>query len=242
MSARNRLALLLAALGVALVFLVSTRSVFSRVSNTSSAAAQKPCLTAEPQLSKVGIDQLVQLRARLLPVVAPLGGRYAWGTVAPEDAWSDESPQRPADSRLADRLYPASYEMRVWAYNPQLQLKDTDIVADVFLFPDAAQARRFFTQATSTRCHRNAGALPARWPAGARDLRWLNPDDAMQSDVFLLRSRRVYRVSEALPPPPKPTPAQPTDFATVNTLACVLREARCPTREKAFASSPLQRT
>ena len=119
------------------------------------------------------------------------GALYGAGVVDSEEPWSDSEPQRHFISRSKDGRIPGAFEMRWWAPNGD------DIVADAFDFGTTQQAQDFFARAASQRC-RDAGEqtmVPS--PVGARDIAWINPDDARQVDVYLIRGRRVYRIADA---------------------------------------------
>jgi hypothetical protein len=53
--------------------------------------------------------------------------------------------------------------------------------------------------APGTECRKNATQAKAESPAGGRYLEWANPPVFPQQDLFLLRRRRVYRVSVVQP-------------------------------------------
>jgi hypothetical protein len=232
MSTRARLPLLLALLAAAIVALLSMRTgVFSRA-RADSGGPRHGCQGAEPPLAHASVDEIKQLRASVLAVVAPLAKRrYEWGTVWPEAAWSDAYPKRVGDSELLDGKFPASFEMRVWAEDPHLHLEGVDTVVDVFQFKSPGDARRFFEAASNAHCHRDGVPRAVAQPPGGRDLIWDNPDGFTQHDVFLLRGSRVFRVSDV----PRggggySTAMKPGGIATVNRLACALPEAGCRTR------------
>jgi hypothetical protein len=222
---RTRLSILGACLGLALLVLSTSRSsVFSGASGESQAAHW--CLPAPlPRLSSVDLDHLAALRASLLGVMRPIGPRrYAWGTIGPENMWSDNVPQRLAAARTTPGRWSAGYEMRTWAADGD------DIAASILLFPQASQARAFFDRATSTACHRAGRAALAPRPPRARNLVWLNPDGPMEEDVFLLRGARVYRVADVRPHSSAGSPAakQQRGLSVVDRLACSLPGADCP--------------
>jgi hypothetical protein len=225
---RFRLPLLLGCLGLTLSALIATGSLQS----AGSAPSRRACVPTPPPLPSVRLSTLVELHASLLGVMKPLArARYSWGTVLPEDAWSDNYPRSLAASRQAGRLWPASWEMRSWTSDPQLASAQDDVVADVFLFAEERQARRFFAEATSDHCRSDGPARPASEPPRARNLVWVNPDHAIQDDVFLLRGLRVYRVGEVRPPgaPSRPSVAQQqAGVSRVDALACALPDADCP--------------
>lgn len=60
---------------------------------------------------------------------------------------------------------------------------------------------------------------------------WLNPDGALQADVFFARGKRVYRIADA------PAGSSPEEvrgsgglgraFATIDVLGCLLPAAHC---------------
>jgi hypothetical protein len=143
--------------------------------------------------------------------------------VTPEDMWSDDLPQRLRSSRLADGLWPAGYEMRWWT-------NEYDVGADVLVFGGMLQAREFFAEAASTDCHRDGVQWSASSPPGARNLAWVNPDRARQTDVFLLRGSYVYRVGVVrLEGAPAETARAERWIGAgfVDALACVLPGAQC---------------
>jgi hypothetical protein len=158
--------------------------------------------------------------------------RYAWGVVPAEVAWSDNAPQ---GIRASERegLWPASYEMRSWTIDPQLSPELDDVVADVFVFTDPVQAHRFFAEATSPRCHLDGIARATSEPPQASNLIWVNPDNATQEDVFLLRGARVYRISDVRPARSSWQPG----VSRVNVLACALAQASCRGRARQLAGA-----
>ena len=114
--------------------------------------------------------------------------------------------------------------MRWWA-----PVRD-DVVADVLLFDDPAHAREFLVRATSPNCRATARAADARWPSGARNLRWGNPERFAQADVMFARGPSVYRVAVVQPgrAAKTPTPADPRRaFRVVDTFACLLPATAC---------------
>jgi hypothetical protein len=225
---RFRLPLLLGCLGLTLSALIATGSL----QNAGSAPSRRWCVPATPPLASVRLSTLLELHASLLGVMKPLArARYRVGTVLPEDAWSDNLPQSLLASREAGLLWPASWEMRSSASDPQLAPAQDNVVADVFLFAEQRQAQRFFAEATSDRCRSDASARPASQPPRARNLVWVNPDNVTQDDVFLLRGLRVYRIAEVRPAgaPTRPSVAQQQEgLSRVDALACALPDASCP--------------
>jgi hypothetical protein len=226
---RVRLTVLLACLGAAIVSLLGARtSLLEAVGiggDGSAEGASAWCVPhGLPASATVGRDELLELRAGLLAVFTFSGGRgYTGGVVTPEDMWSDDSPLQQRSVRSVDGLWPAGYELRWWT-------RDYDVAADVLVFPGARQARELFEEAASTDCHRAGRQLPAPWPPQARNLAWVNPDDAKEDDVFLLRGRRVYRVvAVRLEGAPAMTAQAERRVGAdvVDTLACALPRAGC---------------
>jgi len=225
---RFRLPLLLGCLGLSLSALIATGSLES----AGSAPSRRWCVPTTPPLASVRLSTILELHTSLLPVLRPIArARYRVGTVLPEDAWSDNYPLSLRASRRANGLWPASWEMRSSASDPQLAPAQDNVVADVFLFAEQRQAQRFFAEATSDRCRSDASARPASQPPRARNLVWVNPDNVTQDDVFLLRGLRVYRIAEVRPAgaPTRPSVAQQQEgLSRVDTLACALPDASCP--------------
>jgi hypothetical protein len=223
---RVRLPVLLVCLALTVFVLVGT-GASGTLGGPSDTSTDRACShAATTPLQRVDWDRLLALRASVLAVMAPLARtRYAFGSVAPEDAWSDASPQR-LSSTAAAGSWPASYEMRGWVSDPELAPRSDDLVADVFQFPDPAQALRFFAAASATRCHRDGRSPAAAQPPEARNLTWVNPDDVTEEDVFLLRGRRVYRVAEVRPPQ-QPGYQQLAGVRRVDAIACGLPDAHC---------------
>jgi hypothetical protein len=236
---RVRLPVLVTCLGIAIFALLTSHSSILSPTSASSAAAPATCgPPTPPPLRKVSGRQLEALRASLLIVMARLSrSRYEWGTVSPEVAWTDNSPQSISASET-DGLWPASYEMRSWVTDPLLAPERDDIAADVFLFADSAHARRFFAEATGTRCHRHGTEQPASEPPYARNLIWVNPDGVTQEDVLLLRGPRVYRIVDVRPTT-RSSAEQQAGVSRVNALACALADANCVTQARsADATGP----
>jgi hypothetical protein len=225
MGQRVRLSALVVCLAIAVLGLLSARSnILSSRAGARSAGIE--CVpTSIPSLTTATLHDLLELRTRLLPVMAPINTRrHVWGPVPPEAVWSDNLARGVPSARLPSGLWPSSYEMGAWG-------QGENVVADVFLFANSRQARRFFEQASSAHCHRHGSVQPASRPPQARNLVWVNPDGPTQEDVFLLRGRRVYRVGRvgAGPVHGRPTGAdQAAGVAKVDALACNLSDARCP--------------
>jgi hypothetical protein len=225
-----RLAVLLVCLGATVALLLGTRTnllgaVGIGGGGRSGEGASTWCAPhGLPVPVDADLEELVELRAGLLRVFALSGGRrYAGGIVTPEDMWSDDPPLRLRSTRLANGLWPSGYEMRWWT-------RDFDIGADALVFGGARQAREFFGEAASTDCHRAGVLWSALSPPRARNLTWVNPDHARQSDVFLLRGRHVYRiVAVRLEGAPAETAQveRGTSARLIDMLACVLPGAGC---------------
>jgi hypothetical protein len=223
---------LLVCLGLAVLGLIGTRTSILGAGQDSGAAVGvgwSQCASSSPaQVAKVDLRELAILRATLLRVRRWVAGRwYEGGTVEADSAWSDQEPRRLRASRLPGGLWPGGYEMRWWANRNR-----DDVGADAFLFASSRQARSFFEKASDPACHRSGVQPPApRWPAGARNLVWINPDDALQHDVFLLRGQVVYRIVDvrAGPPPTSPPSAAPgqAGVAIADALACALPYSGC---------------
>jgi hypothetical protein len=183
-----------------------------------------PCShEASPKVIQVPASYLSGLRRSVLAALPRRIGRlYEEGTITSANAWSDDLPSPPTTS--PGSLRPAGYEMRWWAPNGD------DVVADVFVFANSAQARRFVGEAGNARCRALGWQMPASWPAGAYNLRWVNPERVVQADVFLARGERVFRVADV--PPQQRGPGVPwrtlrRTFLTIDTLACLLPGADC---------------
>ena len=225
MTSRARLAVLLVCLAAAAAGLAHGRSSVFSPGGSASASTRNGCPPHAPPLTTVGLRQLEALRFSLLAVVGPLSRRrYAAGTVSPEVAWTDNSPQTLSSSREAGGRWPGSYEMRVWVGNRD------DIAADVFMFATRRQAGAFFAEASDPRCHQAGAASSAARPPHGRNLVWTNPDGPTQQDLFLLRGTRVYRVSDVRgrrTHPRSPSVERTIGLQIVNKLACALLEAGC---------------
>ena len=195
--------------------------------------ARRYCSSVPPALEQIPVAQFQKLGAELAAVVSEVGGReYAAGVVPANVIFSDNAPEHDPQADQAGGLVPAGYEMRRWASDPQWGAAyQDDMVGDVFLFAEPRQASRFFKEASGVRCHRQARALPASRPTGARNLIWVNPDGYTQEDALLLLGRRVYRISDVRPQEATvaPSPAeQRQGVLTVDAVACVIPGASCP--------------
>lgn len=117
--------------------------------------------------------------------------------------------------------------MRWWMRNRD------DLVANAWVFADTGQAHDFFKRASSAKCRTASTAVAASFPPGGRDLEWSNPENVVQDDLFLLRGRRVYRVSVAVAGIDGSATAadRKAAFSLVNGLACALPGAGCDVYE-----------
>jgi hypothetical protein len=239
-NSRIRLPSLLVCLGLAVIALLTSGTHIFSGSGGSANAAGASCVPKTPPLMSLPLSEIERLRNGLRAVMAPIArSRYAWGTVSVEQPWLDDTPQRLAGSRLADGLWPASYEMRSWAANPRLAMRGDDIAADAFMFARPDEAQRFFMQASEVGCHRHGGAWSPLQPPRARDLLWINPDDVLEEDVLLLRGRYVYRIAVVGPQSPPTLPPRPETraaVATADALACALPDADCRPESRASRS------
>jgi hypothetical protein len=233
-----RLTLLLAFLAVAVAGLLTKKvTVFDSSSSGGDASAgvflpRCPRLNV-PEARRVPPRDLAALRDSLSPIMPRWVGRvYETGTVAPSNLWSDNAPVAPS-SGSPDGPVPAGWEIRWWALNRDGD--EDDVVADVLEFPTPREAENALSAATSSRCRQAGAAHPAPFPSGARNVFWVNPDDAPEWDVLFVRRRRLYRVADVPPGylQTEPPPAQRhlerlRVLATVDLLACSLPEADCP--------------
>jgi hypothetical protein len=208
-----------------------------------------------PTLSTVSRAQLLHLRDDVGRVVS-FDSRlrpYEQGLVGATVAWSDAEPDayaalslgdgvagagadrgRHGETRgrhgadggghsLAAQRVPGGYEMRWWMPNGD------DLVTDGFVFASANEAQSFLRQATKTNCRLRSSVHDASFPAGGRNLGWVNPDHFAQQDLYIQRERRVYRVavvkagvSDSIAPH-----AETEAFALVDGLACFLPGTGC---------------
>lgn len=222
-----RLVGLLLCLGV-LVFVLVAKAVGGGAGKSSGGFSA--CVPRLPSPTTVDFAELVKLRATLLEPMARAGGRhYEGGMAAPGALWSDASPQTIAAARGEGGTWPAGYEIRQWSS------AGDDVTADVFRFRTPAQARELFDAASAARCHERGKAAPGFSPPGARWLVWMNPDAALQADVFLLRGSTVYRVAVVRGRHSSAASnRRPTTIMIGASLACALPAAGC-------AKAPLAR-
>jgi hypothetical protein len=229
---RVRLVLLLALLAALVAYLVasSTGALGLAGGPSGDTVILGDCPVAgAPSAATVPRGRLLGIRRDLRRVVSFEGGLrpYELGPIGSIAAWSDDEPGT-SGSLPADAGDRAGYEMRWWAF----QNRD-DVVADAWVFADANQAHDFFTRASSTKCRPASSAAAASFPLGGHDLQWRNPEGAAQEDLYLLRGRRVYRVSVVKAWVGGSTTAaeRKAAFSLVNELACALPGAGCDVYE-----------
>jgi hypothetical protein len=222
-----RLALLLCVLAGVGTYALVTR-VFDS-SSSSSATISSACLEGrKPKVQNVSPQVLGALRESVARVLPERFGRlYEEGTVESANAWNDDSPVGPPVSVTQPRS--GGYEMRWWAPGGD------DIAADAFQFKSADEAQTFAARATSSYCRPTGQARGAPRPSGARNLTWINPDNAREVDIYVTRGTRVYRVVDV---PSGQLHGRATTRAlthaliTVDSLACLLPEANCARQQR----------
>jgi hypothetical protein len=228
---RVRLALLLALLASLVAYLVasSTGALGLVGGPRGDTVILGNCPVAgAPSVVGVSHDQLVGLRRDIRRVVAFEGGLhpYELGLSDSISAWSDAEP---GTSSVLPRgpSNQGGYEMRWWMRNRD------DLVANAWVFADTGRAHDFFERASSTRCRTASTAVAASFPPGGRDLEWRNPEGFVQEDLFLLRGRRVYRVSVVVAGAggSATTAGRKAAFFLVNDRACALPGAGCDVYE-----------
>ena len=230
---RVRLSVLLVCLGLAVLGLVKSRSNFFTESSGTSAGigasrtARTECaIGALPPVVSVHLDQLAELRASLLQIIATVGGqRASGGVMTPRRMWLGSTPQRVRLSRSPDGLWPGGYEIRQWAPGGNY------IVVDVLLFARPNQARGYFDQFTNRRCNNATTQSAASRPPHARNLIAYELSSATSYFVFLTRGPYVYRIVDLRPRHVGTRPSgaeQNTGLSTVDGLACALTVADCP--------------
>jgi hypothetical protein len=193
------------------------------VTRTDNAWAPGCPARGVPSVEFVRLAYLSAMRAEVRGIMSGRNGRlYGLGVVDSEEPWSDSEPQRHFSSRGEKTRVSGAFEMRWWAPNGD------DIVADAFAFSTTQRAQDFFARATSQRCRLAGEQAAVSLPVGARDIAWINPDDARQIDVYFIRRRRVYRIADA----PREegglqTVAGKQSSEIVNQLACSMVDSGC---------------
>jgi hypothetical protein len=216
-----------ARLGVLLVVLACVASVgIPRIIHNATAGRRSGCLPGPiPQAASLNAAE-IQEAVSVMGVDALVGDGTVdmRGVQGPMSAWSDAYPGAdPAQLTTPGRM-PGGYEIRWFSPGRHHQ------AVDLFVFPDKADAAEFVRQAASTRCRRDAVAVPLAEPAGARGLVWHNPDGALEADVLFARSDIAYRVVE-VPPRVRADGStggeQAAHVAVAARLACHLSSALC---------------
>lgn len=232
--APRRLVLLLACLVAAAVALAGTRSSWFGLARARAAGIELfpyGCRGTEaPELRDVSVSARTRLASELFPLMPERVGRiYESGWITARNLWTDNVP---APSRGSTE--PAGYELRWWALDRAGS--EDDVVADVVELATPARARAALALAANARCRRDGSVHALTSPAGAVELHWMNPDDAQEWDVILVRGRRLYRISEV---PPEYLLERARDEATPRAIACRLPEASCPASAAAYAAGSL---
>ena len=234
---RVRLPLLLAALAALIVYGVTSGYGILGLGGGSAADGWAPhndCpYSNAPSVATISRSELLRLREGLRRIVHGERRRmYEQGLIPSSYAWTDGEPGGPAPPPLGPQD-PAGYEIRWWLASGD------DVVADVLVFAGRRQAQDFFKRASSAQCRTTGAAFPATSPPGGRNLVWRNPDGFAQEDVYLLRGRRVYRVSvvlsvlgDVIAPA-----ARRLGFSLVDGLACGIPGAGCCQRHGGRAST-----
>jgi hypothetical protein len=229
--------LLLAGLALAVLALLSVRGglfdLGSGPAQARGAAFPVGCPgRGAPEVKSIPGADLAALRNAVSPIMPPRVGRvYEAGTITTSNLWSDGSPLRVSSLSSSANSVPAGYEMRWWALDREGN--EDDVVADVLEYATERQAKDALARAASTHCRSGGAAHTARFPSGASNLFWVNPDKAEQWDVLFVRGRRLYRLADVPSEyPPATGPAQRAlerrrATSTVELLACALPNAAC---------------
>jgi hypothetical protein len=225
-----RLAVLLSALTV--LVLIWKVDLFQ---SGGAGAVGQSCPSGDaPKLATVAPARLAGFKRDLEGMIAGREARfpgekgltpYEQGVVSESAAWTDAEPGNggvPASGRQ-----PGGFEMRWWTVGRD------DVVADIFLFGTAADAKQYLDLAASPECRSKASLRAAPSPPGAQNLEWSNPFAYAQQDVYLQRGPRVYRVSVVQPAVHATVGAamRLQGFHLVNELACDLPGAGCGSGE-----------
>ena len=176
-------------------------------------------------MARLPVRDFAALHNAVFPVTPPRVGRlYQAGTITTSNLWSDNQPVPSSSSSSPASSLPGGYEMRWWALDRDGS--QDDVVADVLVFDTETRANDALRRAASPRCRRGGVAHTARFPSGATNLFWVNPDNAKEWDVVFVRGRRLYRVADS---PPAYLPIERLGARmTVDVLACALPDAGCP--------------
>jgi hypothetical protein len=226
-----RLGVLLVCLAAAVLALLYTKGVLPGSDGGAQAsgfAFSAGCPGRDaPEVARIPARDLPGLRDAALRVMPTrLGRQYEAGTIATSYMWTDDFPHPPTPR---ESTVPAAYDIRWWALDRDGA--EDDVVADVLQFATEREAMDALARASSPRCRRGATARAAPFPAGATDLTWVNPDNARQWDVYFVRGRRLYWVSDAppsyLPDEQQAGLARRHVVMTVDRLACALPDVGC---------------
>jgi hypothetical protein len=232
-----RLGLLLTVLAASVLALLAVRvglfDLGSGPAQARGAAFAAGCPGREaPQARRVPAASVGALRGAVAHAAPARAARaYQSGTITIENLFSDDSPERQPASGSQARSVSAGYELRWWLLNRAGN--EDDVAADVLEFTTKQTAENALARAASPRCRREATARAGQFPSGARDLRWVNPDNAREWDVLFTRGKRLYRIAYVPSDyPPATGPAQRAhesqrDEATAEALACALAGAAC---------------
>ncbi len=238
-----RMGVLLVGLLAAVVALLSTRTAWLGLEGGGAQAGAAPFADGcpgrrVPEVARTATRDLPALRDVLSPIMPPRVGRvYEAGTINSANLFTDDEPEAARGSSA-----PASYEVRWWALDRDGG--EDDVVAGVLEFASESEADDALALATSPHCHgarSRAAARALRFPAGASELTWLNPDRVWERDVMFVRANRLYRVADVPPglltitPPEQSRLEWQRAALTARKLACALPGARCPA---AVAASP----
>ncbi len=244
-----RLGLLLAGLLAAVLALLGARGSWFGLDGAATAQAGLPAIPADcpghdaPAPRPVAAGELGALGTPLAAIMPARVGRiYESGSITTGELWSDDAPQRLPPG--GDAPTPAGYEIRWWALDREGA--EDDVAADALEYSSAGQAEQALRLAASPRCRREGASSAPRYPGGARELTWVNPDDAREWDVLFARGPRLYRVTDVPPEylltttgPQRDRRERLRDGATPEALACALPGAGCPRGAGSLGASSL---
>jgi hypothetical protein len=213
-----RLALLLVALAIV------SACALPRLIGRASAGAPAPCPPRVASTTRSTLSDL-ELAANgdgLYSLVGD-GTLDTYGLQEPAAAWLDNPPDKSA--RMASRAHvDAGFELRWWSRTGD------HLGASMFVFGSAESAMRFVSEAASTRCRSGAVSTTITWPAGARAIVWDNPLGYLQTDVYFVRGRAVYRVADVASRSVNRRPSSANVeqlVAAPDRVACELRYSGC---------------
>ena len=229
-SARWRLPVLLALLGLSILAAISARAELFNPGGATEATSGpfvKGCPGyGAPEVTTTSTAHLTKLDRSLSRLIGTKYGKpYEQGISTSDRAWSDSSPTPLSSMGKSTTHLPAGYEIRWWVQ------RRNDIAADVFEFATPEQAKDFLARATSAHCRPNGVARRAPFPLHAYNLLWVNPDKATEQDVYFASGPRVYRVVDVRAIRPRPIRShrfeQEIGTVVVDLLACKLPGADC---------------